>query len=149
MARARRLAVLGLSLVMVTTKGVGAGDPAPPAPAPDEQFSAGQMLYQMTCMSCHMPAGEGQPGLVPPLAQSDYLNADIRRAIRIPLRGLTGKISVNGQAYDGVMPPVAILSNEEIASILTFVLASWGNSGARVTAADVAAVRSGAAPAAP
>ena len=42
--------------------------------------------------------------MFPPLAQSDYLNADPQKAIGVLLRGLTGKVTVNGKEFDSVMP---------------------------------------------
>ena len=75
--------------------------------------------------------------MFPPLAKSDFLAADVKRAIGIPLRGLTGKITVNGTPYDSVMPPMSQLNDDEVANILTFVLNSWDNPGGRVSADDV------------
>ena len=57
------------------------------------------------------------------------------------LNGLTGPITVNGKTYNSVMPPMSQLNDDEIANILTYVLNSWGNSGGRVPAAEVAQLR--------
>ena len=64
-----------------------------------------------------------------PLAKSDFLAADIKRAIDVVLHGLTGKVTVNGQEYNSVMPPMNQLNDDEVANILTYVLNSWGNPG--------------------
>jgi nitrite reductase (NO-forming) len=77
----------------------------------------------------------------PPLAGSDYLSADPRRAIAVVLNGLSGPVKVNGVSYDSVMPPMSQLNDDEAANILTYVLNSWGNSGPAVTAADVRKIR--------
>ena len=81
------------------------------------------------------------PGVFPPLAKSDYLNGDIKRSIGAVLRGLSGKITVNGAAYDSVMPPMNQLNDDEVANIMTYVLNSFGNAGGRVSTADVKAER--------
>ena len=86
---------------------------------------------------CHQANGAGIPGVFPPLAKSDYLAADLQRTVGIPLRGLTGKVTVNGTQYDSVMPPMSQLNDDEVANILTFVLNSWGNPGGQVSADDV------------
>ena len=62
------------------------------------------------------------------------------------LRGLTGKVQVNGTEYNSVMPPMNQLNDDEIANILTYVLNSWGNPGGRITADDVKQARSAPAP---
>ena len=113
------------------------------APSPDDpstRIAAGGKLYKTYCMGCHQAEGQGIPGTFPPLAKSDYL-ADKSRAIQTLLNGLTGPIEVNGQRYNGVMPPMAHLKDDEIADILSYVRQSWGNEGDAVSASDVAAHR--------
>ena len=83
----------------------------------------------------------GIPSVFPPLAKSDYLNADHNRAIGIVLNGLTGPVTVNGASYNSVMPPMSQLNNDEVANILTYALNSWGNKGGRISAEDVAKIR--------
>jgi nitrite reductase (NO-forming) len=77
----------------------------------------------------------------PPLAQSDYLAADPKRAINILLHGLTGKLTVNGADYNSVMPPMNQLNDDEIANILTYVTNTWGNPGGRILTDEVKKVR--------
>lgn len=96
----------------------------------------GRRVYTQTCFACHQPEGQGMPGVFPPLAKSDYLMADKARAIRSVVKGLSGEIVVNGQKYNGVMPPV-MLSDEQIAHVLTYVRNSWGNTGDIVTVEEV------------
>ncbi len=107
----------------------------------EDQVKAGQQLFAGTCSVCHQANGEGLPGVFPPLAKSDFLAADSKRAVRVVLQGLTGKVTVNGQDYTSVMPPMTQLNDDEVANILTFVLNSWGNPGGRIEAKDVKAIR--------
>ena len=107
----------------------------------DDQIAAGKQLFTGTCSVCHQANGEGLPGVFPPLAKSDFLAADPARAISIVTHGLSGKVTVNGQEYDSVMPPMAQLTDDEVANILTFVLNSWGNPGGQIHKEDVAKVR--------
>jgi nitrite reductase (NO-forming) len=109
----------------------------------EQQIKAGEVLFKGTCSACHQDKGQGIPGVFPPLAGSDYFVADKERAIGIALNGLTGKVTVNGQIYDSVMPPMSQLNDDEVANILTYALNSWGNKGGTVTAAQVKAVRAG------
>ena len=106
-----------------------------------QQIKAGEALYNGTCSVCHQSNGAGLPNVFPPLAKSDYLNADKARAIGIVLNGLTGPVTVNGAKFDSVMPPMSQLNDDEVANIVTYVINSWGNKGGTVTAAEVAKVR--------
>ncbi len=104
----------------------------------EEQIKAGQALFAGTCSTCHQPNGAGLPGVFPPLAKSDWLAANPKRAIDAVLGGLTGPIKVNGQDYNSVMPPMNQLTDDEVANILTYVMGSWGNGGGKITKAEVA-----------
>ena len=115
-----------------------------PAPArelnKDERIRAGEVIYNQICFACHQANGQGLPGVFPPLAKSDYLMADRDRAIGIVLHGKQGPITVNGQTYNQIMTPQN-LTDDQIASVLTFVMNSWGNSAEAVTPAQVKTVR--------
>jgi nitrite reductase (NO-forming) len=94
------------------------------------------------CFACHQPDGRGLPNVFPPLAGSDFLQADHERAIRIVLKGLSGPVVVNGKTINSLMPPQeAVLTDNQIADVLTYVLNSFGNSGDPVTPDKVKAVR--------
>ena len=118
----------------------GAVAGATTSPGSEATLSRGRDLYLKNCFACHQMRGQGIPGVFPPLAGSDYLLADIDRAIRVVCEGLSGEITVNGRRYAGVMPP-AVLEDEEVALVLNHVLRNWGNSGPEVTADRVKKVR--------
>lgn len=98
----------------------------------EEQMEFGKQIYMQTCFACHQSEGQGVPNAFPPLANSDFLNADVDRAIGVVLNGLTGEITVNGKKYNNVMTR-QMLSSEEIANVLTYVYNSWGNNKTVVT----------------
>ena len=102
----------------------------------DEQIAQGKNVFESNCLACHQANGEGIPHAFPPLAKSDFLNADHNRAISILLHGRSGPMTVNGEKFDGVMPAIA-LNNSQIANVLTYVLNSFGNNGGQVTPAQV------------
>ena len=106
------------------------------------KMESGKQIYTQTCFACHQAEGQGIPNAFPPLAKSDYLNADVNRAIKIILKGKSGEITVNGKKYNSVMTRQTI-SNDEIADVLTYVYNSWGNNKTNVTKAQVDAVKSG------
>jgi nitrite reductase (NO-forming) len=107
-----------------------------------ERMKGGKILYAANCAACHQANGEGMAGVFPPLAKSDYLMALKDKGVSIPLHGLSGKIKVNGKEYDGVMPQMQ-MSDDELASIMTYVRNTWGNKGDLVTAAEVNKSRNG------
>jgi nitrite reductase (NO-forming) len=107
----------------------------------EQQVKAGEVLFKGTCSACHQDTGAGIPNVFPPLAKSDYLLADRKRAIGIVLNGLSGAVTVNGANYNSVMPPMSQLNDDEVANILTYTLNSWGNSVGAVTADEVKQVR--------
>jgi nitrite reductase (NO-forming) len=108
----------------------------------EAQIEKGKQVYMGLCFACHQPDGKGLPGAFPPLAGSDYMLADRDRAIRTVLKGLTGPVTVNGVTLNSVMPPQeAVLTDAQVADVLTFSFNSWGNSGDPFTAAQVKAIR--------
>ena len=107
----------------------------------EEQVQAGQAHFSGTCAVCHQANGAGLPGVFPPLAKSDYIAADPKRAIEVLLHGLSGKVTVNGTEYNSVMPPMNQFNDDEVANILTYVLNSWGNPGGQIHADDVKKAR--------
>jgi mono/diheme cytochrome c family protein len=109
-----------------------AAAPAGAAPSPD--------AYAI-CSTCHQANGEGLPNTFPPLAGSEYVNGPGAPHIAIVLKGLTGPITVKGKSYNSVMTPWESLSDDQIAAAINYERASWGNTGAPVTSADVAKVR--------
>jgi len=106
------------------------------------QVEKGKQVYMGLCFACHQPDGKGLPGAFPPLTGSDYMLADRDRAVRTVLKGLTGPVTVNGVTFNSAMPPQeAVLTDAQIADVLTYVFNSWGNSGDAFTAAKVKAIR--------
>lgn len=99
---------------------------ATPAIAADELNHPGKAVYQR-CAACHLADGAGVVGAFPPLQENvtrlagtpigrDYLTFAI-------LKGLSGKIEVGEQTYQGMMPAVAAgLNDEEIAALLNYIV---------------------------
>jgi mono/diheme cytochrome c family protein len=101
----------------------------------------GESIYIASCASCHQPNGQGLTGTFPPLAGSPIVNGDPVKVIHIVRYGVTGPLAVGGKQFDGMMPAWSpTLSDDAIASVLTYVRSSWGNHAGTVTAAQVDAV---------
>ena len=112
------------------------GDSALPSLTAEEQrrFDAGREIYRNLCEACHQPDGRGQDKIAPTLIGSAFTLAPPEIPTRILLNGKEGAV--------GLMPPVGSkLSDEEIASVLTYVRREWGQAATPVDADTVTAVR--------
>ena len=107
----------------------------------DELVAKGEAIYLANCAACHQPTGQGLAGAFPPLAGSDFLKGDRKAVMSAALFGLSGPITVNGVEYNGVMPSLGHLPDEDLAAALSYVFNSWGNDGAAVSVEEVAALR--------
>jgi ubiquinol-cytochrome c reductase cytochrome b subunit len=102
--------------------------------------SAGATVYATNCSGCHAANGAGSPNVAPPLAGNAMVAGDPKKVIGVVLDGLTGKITVKGQDWNGTMPPwKSALTHKQIADVITYIRSSWGNKAGAVTEADVAA----------
>ena len=104
-------------------------------------MASGDELYKIHCAACHQPEGQGLPGAFPPLADSDYLMKNRRRAVSTVIEGLSGPMRVNGKRYEAVMPGMGYLADDQIAAILTYITNSWGNEAAAFGIDEIVAVR--------
>jgi mono/diheme cytochrome c family protein len=118
------------------------GVPPPPGAAKSkaERIELGRRLFTSICAACHQPTGRGLPNVFPPLAGSDYLNADKNRAIQTVIFGRQGEVVVNGMKFNNNMPSFP-LNDQDIANVLSFVYSSFGNSGLEVTPEEVKTLR--------
>ncbi len=105
-----------------------------------QQINNGKLVYNKKCVACHQINGAGIPGAFPPLAKSDYLNANVNRAIKQVIVGSSGPITVNGKKYTVPMPKPE-LNDQQIADVLTYVYASWGNNKTVLNSEMVMAMR--------
>lgn len=103
--------------------------------------STGRQVYATYCAVCHQANGEGLAGVYPPVSQTEWIQGDEGRLIRLLLNGMTGQVEVKGSTYNNAMTPHAFLSDEQIAAVLTFVRSNFGNQAPPVTPEAVAAVR--------
>ena len=102
----------------------------------------GQVVFESRCAACHQANGQGLPGAFPPLAGSEYVLGEEERVVRIVLHGLQGAVTVKGQTFNGAMPAWAdVMSDAEIAAVLTYVRSSWGNSAEAIAVEKVAEQR--------
>lgn len=100
----------------------------------------GKEVYDQNCLACHQIDGGGVPMLTPSLVNAEWVQGDKVRLINVVLKGLTG-VEINGEMYDNPMPPLAHLSDEDIAAVLSYVRANFSNKAGPVKKEEVAAAR--------
>jgi putative heme-binding domain-containing protein len=98
------------------------------------------------CATCHQANGQGLPNLYPPIDGSLWVTGNQDRLIRLVLDGMHGTIEVKGKRYSSPpLPPMTafrhLLTDQEIAAVLTYVRNSWSNRAKPVDAKQVAKMR--------
>lgn len=101
----------------------------------EELMTEGERVYNAVCAACHMPNGQGLPGVFPALKGSPMALNDIPGHIDIVVNGKAGTAM---QAFD------KMLTKQEIAAVVTYERNAWGNNtGDIVQAKDVHSVATG------
>ncbi|WP_455650765.1 cytochrome c oxidase subunit II [Paraglaciecola chathamensis] len=101
----------------------------------EELMSNGQKIYTSACAACHMPNGEGLPGVFPALKGSDIALNDMATHIDIVLNGKTGTAMAAFAKQ---------LTMSELAAVITYERNAWGNdTGDLVQAKDINAALNG------
>lgn len=108
---------------------------------------SGSSVFAGHCAVCHGPDAAGIPGSFPSLHEQivafartpegrDYL-------VMVVTTGIMGELKVAGVTYRGVMPAQSVLSEAEVAAVLSYLASDRGkdSSAAVLTGADVAAAR--------
>ncbi|KAF0093004.1 MAG: cytochrome c class I [Puniceicoccaceae bacterium 5H] len=108
-----------------------------------DMMALGKRTFSQNCVACHQQDGQGQPGVYPPLAGSEWVQGNPKRLIAIVLHGLAGEVHVNGETYNNAMTPFGRLRDQQIAAVLTYVRSTpdFGNESDPVTEDMVAEVR--------
>jgi mono/diheme cytochrome c family protein len=119
-----------------------AASPAGAASFPPAVLALGSTIYANRCAACHRTDGAGMPPAYPPLAGNPSIEMDVSvNPLRMVLNGgYPPQTTENPRPYG--MPPFAqILSDEEVAAVVTYIRVSWGNHGSLVTPREANAMR--------
>ena len=117
---------------------------APPAAlaADDARMQAGRAIYEDNCAACHTNSGRGVARLFPALAGSAVVQSNEPTTLaRVVLIG-TQAVATDAAPTGPAMPAFGWkLSNDQIASVLSYIRNAWGNAAAPVAADDVGRLR--------
>ena len=105
----------------------------------------GAALFRDNCAACHQANAGGAPGIAPPLLGTHWSalqDPQEHYILQVLAAGLTGKITVNGEPFNGVMPSFRHLDTDDIAAVANYLLVlQTAGQAAPVTARDVMAAR--------
>ena len=107
-----------------------------------DALARGRLIYVDQCAGCHMENGEGVPGVFPPIKGNSGVHAhDPTSLARLVLGG--ARSAVTPAKPEGFAMPAFDwkLSDAEVADLLTYIRASFGNDADPVKASKVADVR--------
>ena len=135
-ARAMALYLHSLAMSDPPMAGISPAAPAPPV------SPQGAKIYEQHCVQCHGKQGEGVPNAYPALAGNRMiLLARPNNAVLSVLHGgFAPSTQANLRPY-GMPPYLLQLTDADIAHVVSFVRASWGNSAAPVTELEVHQIR--------
>ena len=124
-ARGKQRLALGLGMCLAV---LSASAVAQERSSPD-----GRGLYERECLACHMRDGRGVPGMNPPLIGSPWVTGSPEV--------LAGFVLSGGFGPDVLMAPFDYLDDAELAALLSYVRATFGEGASPLEARVVAAAR--------
>jgi mono/diheme cytochrome c family protein len=135
------MAALVGAAAMLTCAAVAQTPPGEVAAAPAQVRPPGQQLYARHCLSCHQADGGGVPNMQPAIRGGTWVKGDPRALALFVMTGGFDSASRKDSDVGNVMPPFRQLPDAELAQILTFIRARFGNGASPVTEAQVAEAR--------
>ncbi|NEX62920.1 cytochrome c [Noviherbaspirillum galbum] len=109
-----------------------------PGPEHEAQLALGASLYEKHCVDCHGANGQGEGPHYPPLAGNRAVTlSSPTNVIRMVLHGGYPP-STGGNPRPYGMPPFsAMLSDEEVAAVVSSIRNAWGNRASLVQSGQV------------
>jgi len=113
--------------------------------SPDRQtLGMGRTQYNLHCGTCHLPEGQGDPEMAPRLGEGSLVvrASDPASLINVILYGPEPADLPGESRWRKPMEEFRyLLDDDEVASLASYVRASWGNDAGRVSPNDVARQR--------
>jgi mono/diheme cytochrome c family protein len=120
-----------------------AGRPASTSSTPQQStLKAGAQIYADECAGCHAANGKGTAGLFPALSGSPAVQqTDPASLLHVVLRGARS-VGTDQAPTAGAMPEFGwLLTDDQIAAVVTYIRNAWGNAAPAVTAGEVGKAR--------
>ena len=118
-----------------------------PASAPQGNATTrGAKLYEQHCAQCHGDDGKGIPNAYPALAGNRAVQmSQTANLVQLVLNGGYAPATQGNPRPFGMPPFVLVLSDADVAEVLTHIRRSWGNHSGSLSAFDVNRVRTSGA----
>ena len=131
-----------LNAMAVYLKALAPSAPTPPSSPPGQTSARGSKLYEQHCAQCHGDDGQGVPNAYPALAGNRaVLMPQTANLVQIVLNGGYAPATAGNPRPYGMPPFVLVLSDSDVAEVLTHIRSSWGNQAIGVSTFDVNRVR--------
>ncbi len=103
----------------------------------------GTKLYEQHCAQCHGDRGQGVAGAYPALAGNRAVQmGETANLVQVVLNGGFAPATAANPRPFGMPPYVLLLSDADVAAVLTHLRTSWGNQAPAVSEFDVSRQRS-------
>ncbi|SDO22094.1 Cytochrome c, mono-and diheme variants [Rhodoferax sp. OV413] len=146
------LTATDLGSIALFLKSLPDGAKVPPPYMPDPKVgqalragvvnSRGAQVYLDRCAGCHRSDGQGNGKAFPALAGNAVLQtSDPTSGIKIVLSGSAVPSTMKAPSSLTMAPYASLLSDADIAEVVSFIQTSWGNQGGTATASQVAKLR--------
>jgi len=122
-------------------------DPREVPRAPASLLERGGKLYGEHCASCHGESGAGVRGAYPALAGNRAVTmAATENLVQVVLNGGFPPATRGNPRPFGMPPFAPVLSDADVAALLSFIRSAWGNQGAPVSELAVGEQRAASRP---
>jgi mono/diheme cytochrome c family protein len=131
-----------LRAIAVYLKDQPGPEPKAPPPADAGVMKMGKSIYADECAACHGGDGKGTPAMFPSINGSPAVQqSDATSLMRVVLRGARSA-GTDAAPTAPAMPAFEwLLTDEQVAAVLTYVRNAWGNAAPPVASSDVAKAR--------
>ena len=145
----QHLAPADLQAMAVFLKALPQADPqaarASAAVMGNPMAARGAKLYEQHCAQCHGDHGEGVAGAYPALAGNRAVTLPVTvNLVQVLLGGGFAPATAGNPRPFGMPPYATVLSDADIAAVISHIRASWGNNAAAIDELTVSQQRGGA-----
>jgi mono/diheme cytochrome c family protein len=120
---------------------------APPAAASPVRAERGAKVYEQHCVQCHGDKGQGVPGAYPPLAGNRAVTLPATaNLVQVVLGGGFAPATAGNPRPYGMPPYATVLSDADVAAVISHVRSAWGNAAGSVSEFAVSQQRGSTGP---
>jgi mono/diheme cytochrome c family protein len=120
---------------------------AEPRAAGTRLAERGAKVYEKQCAQCHGDKGDGVPGAYPPLAGNRAVTLPVTaNLVQVVLGGGFPPATADNPRPFGMPPFATLLSDDDVAAVISHIRGAWGNKAGAVSEFDVSQQRGSIGP---